>query len=438
MLQRSACWILWLAIGACAGSLEVQAAGVISQTTAARYGLTRAWYAQVGSERATGPITHLHLDRGMLLVQTEQGTLSGLNAETGRILWSMQVGPRNHSSTQPALNDKYIAVINGSVLYVLDRNSGLLLWQRQIFGSPGAGPALTETHAFTPMIGGLVEAYDIEKGAKQKPWNYKSIGRILIPPIATAQAVCWTTEKGYLYVADPAGAGIRYRLETRSAIQARPAYWTPNLYACSTDGCVYSVNELSGKINWKFPVGDAIYEPPMAIENKIFVISELGNMFCLDDKATPLWQTSKIAQFISTSPTRVYVADQTARMLILDAKTGVRLASMPLDGVSTKLMNGQSDRIYLANESGVVQCFREEGLKSPVAYIPPKPELPEVKEVPKGEKKARPAAKSPDDASPDDASMEEPSADEAPDGEKPEAMEEEEKPAAAADDDPFK
>ena len=436
MIRLKSCWVLWLAVGVCAASYEARAAGVISQTTVARYGLTRAWYAQVGSERATGPISHLHLDRGMLLVQTDQGTLSGLNAETGRILWSVQVGPRNHSSTEPALNDRYIAVISGSVLYVLDRNSGQLLWQRQIFGSPGAGPALTETHVFTPMISGLVEAYDIEKGSKQKPWNYKSVGRILIPPIATAQAVCWTTEKGYLYVADPKAEGIRYRLETRNAIQAQPAYWTPNLYACSTDGCVYSVNEKSGKINWKFPVGDAIYQPPVAIEGRIYVVSELGNMFCLDEKAgAPLWQTPRIAQFVSTSPTRVYATDQTGRLLILDGKSGVRLATMPLDGISTKLINRQSDRVYLANTAGVVQCFREENLKSPVVYMPPKPVVAEVKEAPKGEKKAKPAAESADDAS-----MEEPTAEDATDADKPEAMENE-KPDAPADDtetDPFK
>ncbi len=436
MIGHKSCWMLWLALGVCTASYEVRAAGVISQTTAARYGLTRAWYAQVGSERATGPITHLHQDHGMLLVQTEQGTLSGLNAETGRILWSTQVGPRNHSSTEPAVNDTYVAVINGSVLFVLDRNNGQLLWQRQIFGSPGAGPALTETHVFTPMIGGLVEAYDIEKGAKQKPWNYKSVGRILIPPIATPQAVCWTTEKGYLYVANPKAEGIRYRLETRNAIQAQPAYWTPNLYACSTDGCVYSVDEHSGKINWKFPVGDAIYESPVAIEGRIFVVSELGNMFCLDAKAaTLLWQAPKIAQFIATSPTRVYAADQVGRLLILDARSGVRLASMPLDGISTKLINRQSDRIYLANTAGVVQCFREEGLKSPVVYTPPKPVVVEVKEAPKGEKKAKPAAESPDDTS-----MDEPAAEDATDADNPEAMENE-KPDAPADDaeaDPFK
>ncbi len=43
-------------------------------------------------------------------------------------------------------------------------------------------------------------------------------------------------------VVGAAAGGVLYRLETRDAIQARPAYWTPRLYACSTDGNVYAVN----------------------------------------------------------------------------------------------------------------------------------------------------------------------------------------------------
>jgi len=75
------------------------------------------------------------------------------------------------------------------------------------------------------MINGLVEGFDLSKGAKQTPWIYKSAGRVLVPPMATESNVSWTTDKGYFYVADPSAQGIRYRLETRDAIHSQPAYW---------------------------------------------------------------------------------------------------------------------------------------------------------------------------------------------------------------------
>ena len=225
---------------------------------------------------------------------------------------------------------------------------------------PGAGPGVSATHAFVPMINGLIEGFDLSKGAKQTPWIYKSAGRVLVSPLATDSNVSWTTDKGYFYVADPAAKGIRYRLETRDAIHSQPAHWTPNMYAGSMDGLVYAVNEASGKIEWKCSTGDAILASPVAIGDKVFVISEQGGLHCLDAKdGTQLWFAPKMRQFISLSPSRVYACDELGRLVALDAASGARLGAMPLHGITLKLCNNHSDRVYLADDSGVIQCLRD-------------------------------------------------------------------------------
>jgi outer membrane protein assembly factor BamB len=305
-------------------------------------------------------------------VQTSRGAVALLDGETGRTLWATQVGPPDRVSTEPDANEEFVAVVNGSSLYVLDRLTGHVLWQRTMGGVPGAGPAVTTTHAFVAMLNGRIEGYDLKLGAKQKPWNYKSAGRISVPPVASAQSVCWTTRQGYFYVADPNADGVRYRLETRAAIESRPACWSPHVFAGSTDGFLYSLNELSGKLDWKFPVGDAIYSSPVAIEDKVFVVSEFAGLYCLDSKlGEPLWLAPGITQFVSMSPSRVYAIDRRGGLVALDAKSGTPLGSMPLAGTVIKLPNGQSDRLYLASNSSVVQCLREIALKSPVMHIPP-------------------------------------------------------------------
>jgi outer membrane protein assembly factor BamB len=401
-MRRLLCGSLATALVASLCATVGLAEGVIPQNVAARYGLTRAWYTQIGSPRATGAISNVNYDRGTLFVQSKTGMISALDAETGRMLWSTQVGPENHTSTEPSANENFIVVVNGSVLYVLDRADGRLQWQKPLDGCPGAGPGASQTHAFVPMVNGQVEGYDLEKGANQTPWIYKSAGRVLVPPMTTNQSVSWTTEKGYFYVADPAGLGIRYRLETRDAIHSRPAYWTPHLYACSSDGCVYAVHEKNGKIVWKFAVGDPIYSSPVAIEGKVYAISVLSGMICLDGTTgAQLWTAPKIIQFVATSPTRIYACDQLGRLAILDAHSGTRLGAMPLDGISLKLINAQSDRLFLAADSCVMQCVREIDLKSPVIYTMPPPTKNEAKvpaKAPAAKPKADAAAEPADDA----------------------------------------
>ena len=80
-------------LAACSLASVGRAAGLIDRNAAARFGMTRAWFTQVGSPRATGGISHVTYDHGTLLVQTTRGLLTALDAETGRILWSTQVGP---------------------------------------------------------------------------------------------------------------------------------------------------------------------------------------------------------------------------------------------------------------------------------------------------------------------------------------------------------
>ena len=85
----------WCALALCANAQVGWTGELISPSAAGRVGLTRAWYAQIGALRATGPITHINLDGGTLLVQSTSGLLTALHPETGRKIWVTQVGPPN-------------------------------------------------------------------------------------------------------------------------------------------------------------------------------------------------------------------------------------------------------------------------------------------------------------------------------------------------------
>lgn len=380
-------------VAALCGIAPGRAQTLIPKTTAMRYGLARPWFAQIGSPRVTGLLEHVNYDEGLLLVQSRGGVLTAIDAETGRRLWSTQVGARFRSTTEPAANENYVVVLNGSTLFVVNRDDGAIVWQRMIGGAPGAGPAVSKTHIFVPLVSGKIEGYDLEKGARQTPWNYQSTGRVLTPPMTTDLSVSWTTERGYLYAADPGCRGIRYRLETRDEIQSRPGAWAPALFAGSTDGYVYALEETEGTILWKFPVGEAVYDAPVAIENQVYVVTEFGGMYCLDaGDGRPLWHVPGIRQFVAKSPTRVYVHDTVGNLSILDAASGGRLSTMPVPGNARLLVNAKSDRIFLVDSGCVIQCLHETGLASPVMYTPPPVKKEEIKLKQRPPKPAEPAA----------------------------------------------
>ena len=407
-LRKSFAAGLFVSLSLAASAGWAQVGGVIPQTTAARHGLTRAWFTQIEVDRAIGRVEHITLNRDLLIAQTNKAIVHAIDAETGRTLWIQQIGERNLINMAPAANEKFVAVINGTTLYVVDRGTGVLKWQRRLNAVPGAGAALSETHVFVPMHDGMIQGWALDNEKNKIPWIYKSAGHTLIQPIVTSTTISWTTDRGYFYVAEHGEKmRIRYRVETRDSIDSQPAYWTPYLYAGSTDGYVYAVNEKTGDSAWKFSTGSPVGQPPVAINGKVYVVPDDAGMFCLSgDTGKQEWLAAGPRQFLAASPTRIYAVDAINRLLTLDAKSGARIGIMPIDGLNMRLINSQSDRIYLGTKTGLLQCLRETELKQPLAYIPPTANL-------KGDgvaaEKPKPVLKKPAD----DAEAEEPAEEEA-------------------------
>lgn len=411
-----------------------QGSGLVGETLALRHGLTRAWYARMSIDGTNEKVTHATLDRGMLFVQTSGGVVHALDAETGRAMWIMQAGRGDRATVAPGASSKQVAVANGSTLYVLDRQTGQIDWTRKLRSSPGAGPVLTDSHVFVPLVDGMLEGYALGKKDRQMPWIYQSVGRVFAQPFVTAESIGWTTDRGYFYVANADPMKIRARLQTRAAIESRPGYWTPYFYTTSVDGYVYAIHERSAETAWRFSAADPILEAPVAINGRVYVVPETGGMFCLDGaQGTQLWFAPGVSEFVAASPTRLYTIDRSQRMLILDVATGARLDLMPLDASLRKLHNEQSDRIYLIGSNGLVQCLHEVGLPKPTTYTPPP--LPEV-DSPMNRKKK-------DKEKPKDEAAEGAAGDQKPGDEPAEAadkdkMMDDAKPGAKPEEDPFK
>ncbi|MBN2473395.1 MAG: PQQ-binding-like beta-propeller repeat protein [Pirellulales bacterium] len=386
---------------------------IIAETTAQRHGLARPWFAQIQLDRSRARVSSLLLSEGVLYVLTDRAMVHALDAETGATLWARQVGRPNHPSLAPAANHDFLAIVNGSRLYVCNRYNGDLLYEIQIDGAPGAGPALNERRAFIPMVNGLVIAYRLtpmtdpllELGRRREnqtpeeiaqteedrrenlrinqeyvpPLSCQSMGRSLVQPVVTRENegeeyVVWPTDRGHLNLGyinrnQEDRFWVKYRLETSQGIAARPTYRPADannpadfgmVFAACRDGSVYAIDERSGQSVWQFTTGEPILQPAVVIEGELFVATQPGGMYCLDAATgRDKWWAPAIAQFVAASKDRVYAVDKLGRILVLNIQTGTRLDTIPTPLLPLKLNNDQTDRIYLATETGLIQCLHE-------------------------------------------------------------------------------
>jgi hypothetical protein len=388
--------------------------------------------------------------RFVLFAQSNRATLEAIDAETGQMLWSKMIGQPSHPSLPPGACGDLVATINGCTLYVMNRYTGDILFQTTVDGAPGGGPALSTVRAYVPMVNGMLLAYRLEpvtdaakelgkidphaadmtddekKEAKKKaeeerrqnirirqeyvpPLACSSTGRTLVQPLVTTQnsieeLLAWVTDRGYLYVGrvdrrSKDALEAKHRLGSQGTFSSPPAYLPPNpkvlgdsgvVYAGSSDGNVYAMQERGGEMLWKFPASDPVIDSPVVIENRIYATTELGGMFCLSaDKGKQIWWAPDVLHFVAAGKNRVYASDKVGRLRILDARSGAMLDSLPTSAMPIKISNGLTDRIYLATEGGVIQCLRE--VEQPIPVVMNEARKPFVEEEqPKAAPKTKP------------------------------------------------
>jgi outer membrane protein assembly factor BamB len=395
---------------------------IISQDDAARHGLTRSWWTQVQMDGSRSRLQHLVLYEGVLYAQTDRAMVHAIDAETGATLWDKQIGRSEHPSMTPGLSRDLLAVINGSRLYLANRLNGEILFERDIDGAPGAGPAVSDERVYVPTVTGRLLAYAVkpitpaqetagtkealpgkEAGAEKSGETRKDIrlsqktppplfcqskGRILVQPLVTRQNadeeyVVWTTDQGYMYIARIDRRAeyrleIKFRLETSAPFTARPSYLPPDpkiagdsgvIFAASGDSFVYAILEKNGETLWQYSTGEPLYQPAVVIEPRIYAATAFGGLYAIDIlKGGKIWYAPNVFQFVSASNTRVYCADKLGQILILDAARGVKLDTFPAPLPTIKLINSDTDRLYLATPTGLIQCLREIELTKPIYH----------------------------------------------------------------------
>lgn len=339
-----------------------------------------------------------------IYVATNQGMVQAIDGETGKTRWAVPVGRANHPNMAPAANDEYVAVVNGSMLEILDSQTGKTVWERRLSHAPGASPAITDETIFVPMVNGHVEMYKLYRMDEkfQPPSYFVSSGQNLLQPLTTpGGSLAWASGRGYLYVAAGDADRLRFRLEANKQIESPPTFAPPDLIlVSSTDGYVYCVKELAGTVTWRFSTGQPISQSPIPIGGSVFVVTDNLGLFCVNlENGVEKWWSPRIRRFLSASATRVYCEGDRGQLVVLDLETGGRVGTVNTVGLDLKILNSQTDRLYLGSKTGLIQCLHETALSLPIVH-----QAEENQQKPKRAKPdedRKPAAKKPADGGAD-------------------------------------
>ncbi|WP_442483462.1 outer membrane protein assembly factor BamB family protein [Aeoliella sp. SH292] len=352
-------------------TMALAKSGLVSNVEAERNGLTRAWFSQAELDPAQHRVERAVLSGGDVFVLTTAGVLHAMDAETGATRWVVRIGNPDHPSLGPAANALFVALVNGNTIHVLDRENGMEIMSRPLGGGAGGGPAISEEYVYVPLFSGKIEAFPIGD-AKKSVWYYASAGRSFRSATRTQDSVVWPTERGYLYVANPGGNGVRYRFETSGLVNSHPVSYNGLLLTSSSNGFVYGIDEMTGQQRWRYASGSGMHRSPVAIDGVAYIASEQPALHAIDAATGKgLWKTPGVWQLLGVGKTRAYGLTRMGDIMVLDTKSGVPLGSLRTSPETTAIVNPTTDRLYLVNETGLVQCLHEIGADAPLIHTAP-------------------------------------------------------------------
>jgi outer membrane protein assembly factor BamB len=305
-----------------------------------------------------------------LVAVSNSGVVQAIDAETGRTMWKVGLGNPRYPTEPAGMSDDYVAVVNGSDLYLLKAEDGEFIWKRKVVGSPGAGPAISSHMVFVPMISGAMEGYEIANTAVP-PMIYRSQGRAMWQPVYTGSNVAWPTDRGHLYVSGAVQHRISFRLEANDAIAASAAVMAPDrLVVSSVDGFMYCLQETSGVVAWRFSSGEPILDSPLVYGDTVYAVTVDRNVFAIDSElGQERWTTSGVTKVIAATQGRLYCLSNTREILVLDRQTGSRIGALPTNALDLSYTNKETDRILLTNSRGTIQCLREIQQEFPLIHV---------------------------------------------------------------------
>lgn len=338
-----------------------------------RFGLKMAWWNQASIDSDRNTVRHLTADEQIVYVQSSSGVVTAIDMETGKKLWTMQLGRKDAPSFPVTSNAEVALVLAGLDLYAIDKFSGNLQWTFRLPKQPSTSPVMDDEQVYVGTLDGSVYAANLktirelfEEGRLPEwsyqtiEWRYKTGGAIRTPPVPWGTIVNFASEDRSLYSVSKEERSLKFQLETDAPISAPMTQSDGYLYMASEDFNIYAVNLTNGRIRWQFVAGFPILSGPKAIHDKLYVAPQRGGLYQLSAvSGRQRWWRPDLTEFVAQTQHYVFATNQRGDLVILDEATGGPVGILPLRQFSIRVSNERTDRAIMATPSGLVIMLHE-------------------------------------------------------------------------------
>jgi outer membrane protein assembly factor BamB len=379
-------WLAWvglvLATSVTRAQMPFSKDLILTRPALGRIGLEQNWTNVIPIGGRGEKVLEVSIDDNLVFAQTNLANFHVFDSESGRLLWSVNLG-RALSDAHPASANSYaVYVSNSNTLFALDRIKGRVLWELTLDALPSSPTVADDERVSVGLLNGKLETFNAKNG--KYLWNAQTGGEIESRPHPAGRIIVFASKDGKLYASRADISLPLYRWTTGGPVTAPlGAHGTRTLLVPSTDKSLYAVDLFTGETKWNYPSGAPIEQEPLVAGDDVFVVNREGILASINANSGELnWQISTLGgPLLGVTTKRVYLESRDGDLFIVDRATGQMLfdprATHERAGVNIREFhlgptNRLNDRIYIASKSGMLTCLRETGAVRPVPLRDPK------------------------------------------------------------------
>ena len=360
---------------------------------------TIAWKRDIGGGGATGNVmSPVVAADGKVYVMDGESTVSAVSADTGEVLWRVDVKPedgdgRGGFGGGVALGAGKVFVSSGyRVMTALDAATGAVVWRQRVDAPIHGAPTVAGSRVMVVDVDSQLFAFDVNTGAQD--WAYRGIaeparvmrasspavsGDTVIAPFASGELVAIRATNGQAVWNETLSRTSRTSaLSEVRDIAGRPVISRGMVYGVSHSGVLSALDLRSGQPRWQLPVTGV--NAPLPVGDVVYVVSKSGQLIVVNRDTGQVYWTRDLNEgrarkeggifgfFDRTvrpawsgpilASNRLVMVNSFGEAMAFDPKTGAQQAALNLGAPAFIAPTAYNGALYVLTDAGELICIR--------------------------------------------------------------------------------
>jgi len=322
---------------------------------------------RIDLELGRNPVTAIDVVGDQLIVRTRSNLVYGLSADGGTIRWSSQVLAPDRTLGRPELaGDKIVFPTYGEL--IVYSQAGRREKEIQIDRSVRSAIAADGEFVYLGFdYGGQGRLGRVSLTSPYVPvrWELMARGAVSAAPAVFQGVVYAGSEDGNVYAITDERLAIWSLpgnvFATGGPIRADVKVDDTGVYVGSTDGKLYALDRVTGKIRWQYFAGVPLLTAPGLTGDTVYQFVSDRGVVAIDKLAgeparQPRWVADYATGFVTTDAKHVYLRSADSRIVAVDKTTGA--AAFRSERNDLRFVAGRDGAVFAATADGLILGVR--------------------------------------------------------------------------------